>query len=113
MPAQIKKLIDKLKRERPELADEPLLDDILDASYGEEPNAEADEMADAEMPAEHGEPESDMAMMPEEGMDDESMPGYGMDEGDEESADEQPAANVNAQPNKPKRKKVKAPSFMA
>jgi hypothetical protein len=43
MPAQVKKLIAELKRAYPELNDEPMLDDILDASYADGGDMSADE----------------------------------------------------------------------
>ena len=62
--ADISKLIAKLKRERPELEDEPLLDQIEDAGSGEVPPDEETE-SEVETPTEdEGESPADEWMPP-------------------------------------------------
>lgn len=63
MPAKVSELINKLKREMPELADNPLLDEIEMAAYEGAPEEGGEEAPadDAE-----GEPDYDAMLPPED-----------------------------------------------
>lgn len=76
MPANVKSLIEKLKRAYPELSDEPMMDELLDASYssddassesedgGDELDMPMDEGADSEAEPDMASEDDDMDMLP-------------------------------------------------
>ena len=67
MPAKYAEILDELKNKYPELQEEPLLDDLLDASYEEEG------MEDDSLPLEDPMLEDDMSMEDEDMMLEEDM----------------------------------------
>jgi len=60
MPADVKKILESLKRDYPELEEDPRLDELLDMSYDDEDMDEEEDMGDMpEMPDDFDMPEDE------------------------------------------------------